>query len=79
MSGRLTLLDEDLGELVTLLLATDVGAEALLEELERTLIFRHTQQLHSPTLERRKAGDLAHNASDELVVLGQTLEKLKQT
>lgn len=71
--SSLTLLDDDLGHLITLPLATEVGAEALLQELEGTLILRDTQQFHGTTLVGGETDDLSHDTSDELVVLGDCL------
>lgn len=75
MSGGFTLLDEHLRKLVTLLLATHVCAQTFLEKLERSLILGDTQQFHGSTFEWSKAGNLTHHASDEFVVLGQTLQE----
>lgn len=71
--GGLSLLDQHVGELVTLSLALRVGAQPGLQELQRSLIFRHSQVLETALLVRREARDLADDRSDELVVLGQAL------
>lgn len=70
-------MDDDRGHLITLPLAAEVGAESLLEELQSTLILGHTQQLHGSSLVGSKADDLANDAADELVVLGDGLGRGK--
>lgn len=71
--GSLSLLDQNVGQLVTLSLALCMGAQSGLQELQRSLIFRHSQVLETALFVRREAGDLADDRSDELVVLGQAL------
>mgnify|MGYP007002766954 CR=1 FL=1 len=70
-------MDDDRGHLITLPLAAEVGAESLLEELQSTLILGHTQQLHGSSLVGSKADDLANDAADKLVVLGDGLGRGK--
>ena len=71
--SSLSLLDQHVGQLVTFSLALRMGAQPGLQELERSLILRHSQVLETTLFVRCEAGDLADNRSDELVVLGQGL------
>lgn len=73
VGGSLTLFDQYVGQLVTLSLALCMGAQPGLQELQRSLIFRHSQVLKTTLFVRCEAGDLTNDRSDELVVLGQTL------
>ena len=47
---------EDGGHLFTLSLGAEVGADALLQELEAALVLRNLQQLHGATLVGGKSG-----------------------
>lgn len=71
----LTHLGEDVGQLLTLPLATDVCAQAALQELERTLILGHLQQLHAPLLVRGMSNDLTDHVAHKLGVFGLHLEE----
>lgn len=66
---------QNVGQLLTLPLGADVRAEASLQELERTLILRHLQQLHTALLVRGMADHLTHQVAHELGVLGLDLEE----
>ena len=64
----LSLLDEHVRQLVTLLLGSQVGAQSLLEEFQGSLITRNTQQLHRSLLVWRKPADLLDERSDKFGV-----------
>ena len=74
-AGGLTLGDEDLGEFITLLLATKVSSETFLQEFQCTFILGDTQQFHASSFVWSKTGDFTNNASDEFVVGGVALQK----
>ena len=74
-SGGLPLLYQHLSQLLTLPLSADVAAQLLLEELECPLVARDPEQLHGALFVRREADHLAHQVTDELVVLGVHLGK----
>jgi len=67
-------LGEDVGQLLTLPLGTDVGAQAALEELQGPLILGHLQQLHGALLIGSVANDLADQVAHELGVAGLDLQ-----
>jgi len=69
-----TLLNQHLRQLITLPLASKVGAETLLQEFQSALILGHTQQFHGSSFVGRKAGNFTHNTANEFVVLCQSLE-----
>lgn len=64
-----TLLDDDIGHLISLPLSTDVGAESLLAELQGTFILRNSQQFHRSFFIRGEADDFSDQVSNEFVVL----------
>lgn len=69
-----SLLHEHAGQLITLLLCPQVSSEALLEELERSLITRYTQQLHRPFLKGCKTAHFLNKRSDKFGVRGLFLK-----
>ena len=52
---------EDGGHLFTLSLGAEVGADALLQELEAALVLRNLQQLHGATLVGGESGQMEEN------------------
>lgn len=62
---------EDVGHLLTLPLGTDVVSDALLQELQASLVLGDPQQLHSTTLIRRETGDLSDQIAHKLGVVGE--------
>lgn len=70
-----THLCENVGELLTLPLATDVCSQASLAELQRALILRDLQQLHASLLVRSVADNLADQIAHETGVLGLNLKR----
>lgn len=64
----LTHLRQDVGELLTLPLGTDVRAQPPLQELESTLVLRHLQQFHRPFLVGGMAGHFADQVPHEFSV-----------
>jgi len=67
-------LGEDVGQLLTLPLGTDVCAQAALEELQGPLILGHLQQLHGALLVGSMAHHLTHQIAHELGVTGLDLQ-----
>lgn len=61
---------EDVGQLLTLPLATDVCAQAGLAELQGALVLGDLQQLHATLLVRSVTDNLADQVAHELRVLG---------
>ena len=59
-------LREHVLHLIALSLGTEVGADALLEELEGLLVLGDTEKLHRATLVGRESGDLANKLAHDL-------------
>lgn len=78
MTG-LTHLGEDVGQFLTLPLATDVRSQASLAELQGALVLGDLQQLHATLLVRRMTDDLTDQIAHELGVLGLHLESEEKT
>lgn len=74
MGSGLTHLGQDVSQLLTLPLGTDVCAQATLQELEGALILGHLQQLHAPLLVGGMSDDLTDHVAHELGVFGLHLE-----
>ena len=67
--GGLPLRLEDSAHLLALSLSSDVSSEALLRELETSLILGYFEQLETALLVRSESGDFSHHFPDELDVL----------
>lgn len=73
MTG-LTHLGQDVGQFLTLSLATNVRSQTGFAELQRSLVLGDLQQLHATLLVRSVADDLTDQIPDEFGVLGLDLE-----
>merc|ERR1739838_795883 len=67
--GGLPLRLQDSLHLLSLPLSSDVGAKALLGELETPFVLGDFEQLEAPLLVGSEPGDLPHHLADELDVL----------
>jgi len=71
--GRFPLLDQNVGQLVSLPLRPEMSAETSLQELQGSLVFGDPQQFHTSSLVWSESTDFAHDISHELVVLRYAL------
>jgi hypothetical protein len=73
--GGLTHMGQDVTQLFTLPLGTDVCAQATLQEFQGALILGHLQQFHDALLVGGMADNFAHQVTDEFGVLGLDLQE----
>lgn len=64
-----SLLGDDVGEGLHLVLSATEGADATLDELASALVLGVTDELHGATLVRGEAGNLANDGADDLDAL----------
>lgn len=68
MTGT-SLLGNDVGKALHLVLGTTKGTDTTLDELAGTLVLGVTDELHGATLVRGETGDLTDDGSDDLDAL----------
>lgn len=76
--ASLSHLCENVGQLFTLLLATDVCSQTGFAELQRTLIFADLQQFHASFLVWSVTNDFTDQVAYEFGVLGLNLPTKKE-
>lgn len=78
LSGGLTHMSQDVTELLTLPLSTDMCSQATLKELQSALILGNLQQLHGTALVWSMTNNLTHQFTDEFCVLCLDLQRFKK-